>query len=116
MRASRDIVLDTAGGAAMAAMASPAAHQTEVIQENAMSEEYVAERSMSGVFVAMVGVGLLTALVALGWCYALQSHLTATEQKLAAADQKNAALAERLEGLNARLRATSETLGQSVGI
>ena len=81
-----------------------------------MSEEYVAERSASGMFVAIVGVGLLAALVALGWCYALQSHLTATEQKLAVADQKNAALVEKVEGLNARLRATSETLGQSVGI
>ncbi len=81
-----------------------------------MSEEYVAERSVSGVFVAILGVGLLAALVALGWCYALQSHLTATERKLAAADQKNAALVERLDGMNARLRATSETLGQSVGI
>jgi chromosome segregation ATPase len=81
-----------------------------------MSEEYVAERSTSGVFVAIVGVGLLAALGALGWCYVLQGHMTAAQQKLAAADQKNAALVEKLDGMNARLRATSETLGQSVGM
>ena len=79
-------------------------------------EEFVPERSMSGMFAAAVGVGLLAGLGALGWCYVLQSHLTATEQKLVVADQKNAALVEKVDGVNARLRATSETLGQSVGM
>ena len=37
-------------------------------------------------------------------------------RKIVAADQKNAELTEKLEATNARLRATSETLGQSVGV
>jgi hypothetical protein len=82
-----------------------------------MSEEgHVAERSASGAFVAVVAVALLAALGALVWCYGLQNHLGVTEQKLAAADQKNAELVAKLEATNARLKATSETLGQSVGM
>lgn len=82
-----------------------------------MSEDgYVAERSMSGVFMAVVVVALLAALGSLVWCYGLQNHLTDAEQKLALADQKNADLAQKLQSTDARLRATSETLGQSVGI
>jgi len=46
----------------------------------------------------------------------LQNHLAAAEQKIAATDQKNADLVQKLDATNARLRATSETLGQSVGI
>lgn len=82
-----------------------------------MSEEgYVEQRSMSGAFIAVVAVALLAALGALVWCYGLQNHLKVAEQKLATADKKNASLAEELDATNARLRATSETLGQSVGI
>jgi chromosome segregation ATPase len=71
---------------------------------------------MSGAFFAVVVVALLAALGSLAWCYGLQNHLKATEQKLAIADKKNTDLAEELDATNARLRATSETLGQSVGI
>jgi chromosome segregation ATPase len=82
-----------------------------------MSEEgYVAERSMSGAFIAVVVVALLAALGALVWCYGLQNHLTAADQRMKAADQKSVDLAQQLEATNARLRATSETLGQSVGM
>src|ERR1700736_2534943 len=82
-----------------------------------MSEEgYVAERSMSGAFIGLVAVALLAGLGALVWCYGLQNHLSVTEQKLAAAVQKNTDLEAKLEATNARLRATGETLGQSVGM
>jgi hypothetical protein len=82
-----------------------------------MSEEgYVAERSVSGALLGVIVVALLAALGGLVWCYGLQNRQTATEKRLAAADQKNVDLAQRLEATNARLRATSETLGQSVGI
>ncbi len=82
-----------------------------------MTEEgYVEQRTMSGAFLGVVAVALLASLGALGWCYGLQNHLSATEQKLAAADQKNADLVAKLDATNARLRATSETLGQSVGM
>jgi hypothetical protein len=82
-----------------------------------MTEEgYVEQRTMSGAFLGVVAVAVLASLGALGWCYGLQNHLSATEQKLVAADQKNADLAAKLDATNARLRATSETLGQSVGM
>ena len=82
-----------------------------------MSEEgYVAERSISGALLGVVAVALLAGLGGLVWCYALQKHLGITELRLQAADQKSSDLAQRLEATNARLRATSETLGQSVGI
>ena len=82
-----------------------------------MTEEgYTEQRTMSGAFLGVVAAALLASLGALGWCYGLQNHLSATEQKLIAADQKNADLAAKLDATNARLRATSETLGQSVGM
>jgi len=79
-------------------------------------ERYVEERSMSGVFLGVLVVALLAALGSLVWCYGLQNHLADTQKQLASAQQKNADLAEKLDATNARLRATSETLGQSVGI
>ncbi len=81
-----------------------------------MSEEYVEERSIPGALLAVIVIALLTGLGGLVWCYGLQNHLRVAEQRLTAADQKNADLAQKLEATNARLRATSETLGQSVGI
>lgn len=78
--------------------------------------EYVEERSASGAFIVVVAIALLAAVGALGWCYTLQGHITSTDQKLAAAEQKNTDLAEKLDATNARLRATAETMGQSVGI
>src|SRR5437660_12083635 len=82
-----------------------------------MSEEgYVEERSVSGALLATVAVSLLAALGGLVWCYSLQKSLAVAQVKLTAADQKNAELTQQLEATNARLRATSETLGQSVGM
>src|SRR5271154_6814245 len=79
-------------------------------------EEYVEQRSISGALLGVVAAALLAALGGLVWSYGLQNHLSAVEQKVAAADQKNAELTQQLEATNARLRATSETLGQSVGM
>ena len=79
-------------------------------------QEYVAERSASGAFIAVVAVALLAALGALVWCFGLQNHIGEAEKKLADAEQKNAALSEKLDETNAKLRATTETLGQSVGM
>jgi len=78
--------------------------------------EVVAERSASGAFIAVVIVALLAAIGGLVWCYGLQNHLTAAEQQLAAANKKNADLAEQIDATNARLKATADTLGQSVGV
>ncbi len=82
-----------------------------------VSEEgYVAERSVPGALLVVVVAALLTALGGLVWSYSLQKSLGAAQLKLVQADQKNAELAQKLEATNARLRATSETLGQSVGM
>jgi chromosome segregation ATPase len=75
----------------------------------------VAERSASGAFIAVVAVAILLGVGGLIWCYNLQNHVAATEQKLIDADKKNAVLAERIEQTNARMAATTETLSQNVG-
>src|SRR5271168_2106377 len=81
-----------------------------------MSEEYVEQRSISGALLGVVAAALLAALGGLVWSYTLQSRLSTADQKIAATEQKNAELTQQLEATNARLRATSETLGQSVGM
>src|SRR3981189_2379195 len=79
-------------------------------------EEYVEQRSISGALLGVVAVALLAALGGLVWSYGLQNHLAAAEQKISAAEHENAERTPPLEATNARLRATSETLGQSVGM
>jgi septal ring factor EnvC (AmiA/AmiB activator) len=81
-----------------------------------MNETEYGTRSASGFFIGVVAVALLAAIGALVWCYGLQNHLGAAEKRLADADQKNSQLSEQLEQTNAKLRATTETLGQSVGM
>jgi len=78
--------------------------------------EYGGQRSASGAFIGVVAVALLAAIGALIWCYGLQNHIAVAEKKLADADQKNLALSAKLDEMNAKLRATSVTLGQSVGM
>jgi chromosome segregation ATPase len=75
----------------------------------------VAERSASGAFIAAVVVAFLLGVGALIWCYGLQNHITAAEQKIADGDKRNAQLAEELQATQARLSATTETLSQNVG-
>jgi len=82
-----------------------------------MSEQgNIEERSVSGALLAVIVVALLAGLGGLVWSYSLQKNLGAAQAKLAQAEQKNTALAQELAATNARLRATAETLGQSVGI
>ncbi len=62
---------------------------------------------------------VLAALLAIGalvWCYGLNNHLAVAEKQLTAAQQRNEELAQKQDALSARLRATTETLGQSVGM
>jgi chromosome segregation ATPase len=79
------------------------------------TEPVVAERSASGAFIAVIAIAFLLGVGALIWCYGLQNHLAATQQRLADADKKNSELAERLEATNARMAATTETLSRNVG-
>ncbi len=71
------------------------------------------ERTMSNAFIGVVAVALLAALGALVWCYGLTNHIGALQHEV---EQKDAELAQKQTELNARLTATAETLGQSVGM
>jgi chromosome segregation ATPase len=86
-----------------------------------MSEfEDRAERTPSGLFTAGLVLAVLASIGALIWSYTLSTRLTTAEQSLTAAKQQNdklaADLTAQLEQTNSKLRTTSETLGQSVGL
>ena len=65
---------------------------------------------------AGIVAALVLSLAALVWCFGLYNHLSANEKSLQAAMQKNAELAQEQDALSARVRATTETLGQTVGL
>jgi hypothetical protein len=75
-----------------------------------------AERTQSGVFIAILGFAALAALAGLIWSYTLENRLEKAQAALTNAQQQNDKLAEGLNETNAKLRVTSETLGQSVGL
>jgi hypothetical protein len=81
-----------------------------------MSEQEMTSGRPSTGVLAAIGAALVLAVAALIWCYGLSNHLAAAEKALADANQRNAELAQKQEVLSARLRATTETLGQSVGL
>jgi len=74
------------------------------------------QRSYSNLFVIVLAVAVLCALAGLIWSYTLAGRLTHAEAQLATAQQQNDKLATALNETNARLRVTSETLGQSLGM
>ncbi len=82
-----------------------------------MSEQEAEVRSrLSTPLLAGAGLALLLALGALIWCFGLSNHLSIAEKQLAAAQAQNAELARKQDVLSARLSATAETLGRSVGL
>ena len=80
------------------------------------SEGSLAGRDVSNTLLIALGVSLLFGIAALIWCFGLSNHVSMLEQKLAASEQKNAQLSEQQAVLGERLKATTETLGQSVGL
>jgi DNA repair exonuclease SbcCD ATPase subunit len=80
------------------------------------STEHVVARDVSNKLLIALGLSLLISLVALVWCFGLSNHLSVAEKQLAAQQQKNAQLEQQQQALADRLKATSETLGQSVGL
>jgi chromosome segregation ATPase len=80
------------------------------------STEHGVGRDVSNKLLIALGLSLLISLVALVWCFGLSNHLSVAEKQLAAQQQKNAQLEQEQQALAARLKATSETLGQSVGL
>ena len=80
-----------------------------------MSDEVVVNRTPVGLIVGIV-VSALIGLGALGFCIGLNNHLEAEQKQLAASEQREQELGQKIDAMNARLRATTETLGQSVGM
>jgi chromosome segregation ATPase len=80
------------------------------------STEHGVGRDVSNKLLIALGLSLLISLVALVWCFGLSNHLSVAEKQLAAQQEKNAQLEQEQQALAARLKATSETLGQSVGL
>ena len=79
-------------------------------------EELVAQNRPSNALLGALAVLALLSIAALVWCFGLNNHLKAEEDRIAASEQKSAVLAQKNDALEARLRATTETLGQSVGM
>ena len=79
-------------------------------------QEIVVQNRPSNALLGALAVLVLMSVSALIWCFGLNNHLKAAEDRIAAAEQKNVELAQKDEALSARLRATTETLGQSVGM
>jgi len=81
-----------------------------------LEDEVIVENRPSNALLAALAVLALMSLGSLIWCYGLHNHLSAAETRLAAAEQKNVELAQKDDELTARMRATTETLGQGLGI
>ena len=75
-----------------------------------------ASRIPSTVLLVSTALALLLSLGALLWCFGLSNHLAVAEKQLAAAQERSVELAQQQDALASRMRATSETLGQSVGL
>jgi len=73
-------------------------------------------RSISGALLAVVAITLIAALGGLGWSYVLSSRLARQQAALTEQTQQNTRLAAELRETNARLKVTTEELGQSLGL
>ena len=76
----------------------------------------VVDDGIPGIVTGGIWAGIVLGVAALLWCVGLQNHLSAATRQLAAADAKNAELIQKQDVMTARLRATTEALGQSVGV
>ena len=74
------------------------------------------QRSYSGLFLGLLALAVVAAIAGLAWSYHLSGRLTNAEMQLSQAQQQNNKLASALDETNARLKVTSETLGQSLGL
>jgi hypothetical protein len=78
--------------------------------------EVPVERSYTSLFIGVLAVAVLCAIAGLIWSYTLAGRLTHAEAQVASAQQQNLKLAAALDQTNARLKVTTETLGQSLGM
>jgi chromosome segregation ATPase len=73
-------------------------------------------RSISGALIGVVAAAFLLAIGGLVWSYVLSGRLGRQETALTAANDQNTKLAAELRETNARLKVTTEQLGQSLGL
>jgi DNA anti-recombination protein RmuC len=73
-------------------------------------------RSVSGALIGVVVAALLIAVGGLVWTYVLSTHLIRQEAALKEANEQNTKLAADLRETNARLKVTTDELGQSLGL
>jgi DNA anti-recombination protein RmuC len=73
-------------------------------------------RSVSGALIGVIAVSLLLAIGGLVWTYVLSTHITRQEAALSQANAQNAKLAAELRETDARLKVTTDQLGQSLGL
>src|ERR1700760_787073 len=73
-------------------------------------------RSVSGALIGVIAAALLLAVGGLVWTYVLSTHLNRQQAELAAANDRNMKLQADLRETNARLKVTTEELGQSLGL
>jgi len=73
-------------------------------------------RSVSGALIGVVAAALLLAVGGLVWTYVLAGRLTRQETALIDSNEQNNKLAAQLRETNARLKVTTEELGQSLGL
>ena len=82
-----------------------------------MSEvEATPSRSVSGALIGILAAALLIAVGGLVWTYLLSNRLTRQETALNAAKEQSAKLDAELRETNARLKVTTQELGQSLGL
>jgi chromosome segregation ATPase len=82
-----------------------------------MSEfETSPSRSISGALIGVVAAALLLSVGGLVWSYVLSTHLTHQQAELTAANDANTKLQADLRETKARLKVTTDELGQSLGL
>jgi chromosome segregation ATPase len=78
--------------------------------------EVPVQRSYSGLFIGALAVAVICAIAGLVWSYTLAGRLTTAEAQVKSAQQQNQKLETALDQTNARLKVTTDTLGQSLGM
>lgn len=81
-----------------------------------MAEDIYEERTPSGTILLVLAIALLAALGGLVWSYTISHRLTRAEAQLQVSEQENLRQATELAAADRRLRATSEELGDKLGI
>ena len=90
----------------------PAAKEADRMSDDTDERCEAAERTQSGVFIAILGFAALASARRLIWSYTLENRLEKSQAALVNAQQQNDKLAESLNETNAKLRVTSETLAR----